>query len=209
MGANLLERGFHPPAGDEPPEDAVGSSSRSVQRNACGSCSPVGSRTSTQRIALAEHRPCTRPRCRRRLQLALLSAVPFGHRDGVQTVFRSARTALSLGRRLPFSGPTALAFPAPRGRLVQTGIQPQPGDHTDVAAHRGQQFNAGKPLSATNTSGDPAASVWFAGSPVAPSRSASCAACDVSRSSGPMAPAWSGMAAPNAGRRTDRHHHRQ
>ena len=114
---------------------------RSVLRNAEGSCSPDGSRTSTQRIGTGG------------MPAWYQTAVPVAvssvrcwalyHWETttvVQTVFLLARRALSVGRRRPFQrGAAALTLPAFGGRLEQGGIQPQPGDHADMAADRGEQ----------------------------------------------------------------------
>ncbi len=63
----------------------------------------------------------------------------------VQTVFGSASTALSLGRRLPFSGGWPIwpgrAFAS---RFEQAGIKAQPCDQADLPAHRGDQLQRGE-----------------------------------------------------------------
>jgi hypothetical protein len=74
-------------------------------------------------------------------QPAPLGIVSLRDDDGCQTVFLLANTARSVGQAAPLptgSGPSgpfdvvALAYTKP--------IQPQPGDDTDMVAHRSQPF---------------------------------------------------------------------
>ena len=61
-------------------------------------------------------------------QLALLAAVPLRDDHGRPDGFLLASTALSFGRRRPFSGVRpALPLAALGRRLEQAGIQPQAG----------------------------------------------------------------------------------
>src|SRR5271170_277171 len=132
---------------------AVGSRSRSVQRNACASRWPDGSRTSTQRIAAGG------------MPLWYQTAVPETYSSlrvwppyhsvsmtDVHTVFGSARTALSFGRRLPFSAGRPIwpfrRLGAGSNKLASRRNLVIKQTYRRTAA---MSSNAEKPLSATTT----------------------------------------------------------
>ena len=83
----------------------------------------------------------TRPRCRlRRAACAAVRCTIVRRPRCVQTVFLLASTALSFGRRTPLQRrAAALTLPAFGRWPEQIGVQPQPGDHADMAADSGKQ----------------------------------------------------------------------
>ena len=142
MGAYLLEGGFHPPARDEPAEDHCG---RRIQVCAEECCRRV--------LAgwIAHQHPADRHRRGAGMvpdrgagggeQFTLLGVVPLRDDHGRPNGLPAGQHGTQCRQATPLQrGTSALTLPAPRRRLEQGGIQPEPGDHTDVAAHRGQQF---------------------------------------------------------------------
>src|SRR5712671_4855114 len=112
MSAGFLEGDFDLPATDEPGED-IGRTLRSVARKACGWSSPLGSRTSSQRIGTGGVPP--------RYQMAVPLAIstrrlvrPYQRltRWRCQETLGSLRTAESFFKRLPLIGgrPRRLRF---------------------------------------------------------------------------------------------------
>ena len=94
---------------------------------------------------LRRHGPGTRPRCRSRL-----TACAAGHctierrcRLSKRSSCWPAQHAVSGGGPLQ-RGTATLALPARWRWGVQGGIQLQPGDDTDMVAHRGQKFECGE-----------------------------------------------------------------
>ena len=74
-------------------------------------------------------------------QFTLLGVVPLRDDHGRPNGLPAGQHGTQCRQATPLQrGTSALTLPAPRRRLEQGGIQPEPGDHTDVAAHRGQQF---------------------------------------------------------------------
>ena len=79
------------------------------------------------------------------LQLAGLTAVPFGQHDGCPYSFGIGQHGVEFGQAFAFQrGPAALALPAFGGGLEQAGVQTQAGDQADVMAHGGDQLQCGE-----------------------------------------------------------------
>src|SRR5215831_15523777 len=116
-----------------------GSASRSVARKACGSSSPVGSRTRSQRIGTGS------------MPLRYHSAVPVAistrrlvrpyhrlMRQRCQGSLRSVRTALF--ERLAFLGRSPPTLVLWWRHVEQLGIHAQAGDDADVATNCIEEF---------------------------------------------------------------------
>src|SRR3954451_23777993 len=96
-------------------------------------------------LALAAGRRGTRSRCWRRSPARGSPRHTTRSPTPVSTAWPGWPARRELGQAMAFAGPrTALAGPAGWGRGKQVGIQPQAGDQADVAAHRGDQVEAGE-----------------------------------------------------------------
>ena len=107
------------------PRISMGVASRSVHRNACGSRTPVGSRTSTQRIGAAAIRGDTRPPFRSRSR----ECIVHRHTNMASTVGSNASSCPQDVGKLGQSPallrwPSVLAGSPFRRRLKQTGVEP-------------------------------------------------------------------------------------
>ena len=182
------------------PRIATGVTSRSVHRNACGSRTSVGSRTSTQRIG-AGGNPAMIPdrRSGRDLEDASFIAIPIWHRQSGPTrllIFESLgelwQPTTLFGRS---SLPTGMAF---RRRLKQTGVEPQSCDETDMAANCGDQIEGREAGSLRQRRSCALATIaeleeWLG----EPSRSAFCDGAHARYCNVRRGPEWSGKARPN------------